>query len=69
MTLDEIKHLIEFIREQDLTEFELEQDGMRIRVKSGAASSSVPMVPTVSVVAAPPLAAPVAPAGPSIAGP
>jgi acetyl-CoA carboxylase biotin carboxyl carrier protein len=61
MTLDEIKHLIEFIREQDLTEFELEQDGMRIRVKSGAASSPLPMVPTVSVVAAPPIASPLLP--------
>jgi acetyl-CoA carboxylase biotin carboxyl carrier protein len=29
MTLDEIKHLIEFIRAQDLAEFELEQDGMK----------------------------------------
>ena len=37
MTLDEIKHLIEFIREQDLTEFELEQDGVKIRIKSGSA--------------------------------
>ena len=42
MTLDEIKHLIEFIREQDLTEFELEQDGVKIRIKSGAASTIVP---------------------------
>jgi acetyl-CoA carboxylase biotin carboxyl carrier protein len=54
MTLDEIKHLIEFIREQDLTEFELEQGGTKIRIKSGAASVSVPLVPTVSVVAAAP---------------
>ena len=54
MTLDEIKHLIEFIREQELTEFELEQDGTKIRIKSGAASTSVPLLPTVSVVAAPP---------------
>jgi acetyl-CoA carboxylase biotin carboxyl carrier protein len=61
MTLDEIKHLIEFIREQDLTEFELEQDGMRIRVKAGSASSSVPLVPAVSVMTAPPLGAPLTP--------
>jgi acetyl-CoA carboxylase biotin carboxyl carrier protein len=57
MTLDEIKHLIEFIREQDLTEFELEQGGTKIRIKSGA-SASVPVVPTVSVVAAPPVSVP-----------
>ena len=36
MTLDEIKRLIEFLREQDLTEFELEHDGVKLRVKSGA---------------------------------
>ena len=35
MTLDEIKKLIEFIREQELSEFEFEQDGMKIRVKMG----------------------------------
>ncbi len=51
MTLDEIKHLIEFIRAQDLSEFELEQDGMKIRIKSGAAATALPM----------PLAAPIAP--------
>ncbi len=54
MTLDEIKHLIEFIREQDLSEFELEQDGMKIRIKSGAVSSSVPLpAPAVGVPASP----------------
>jgi acetyl-CoA carboxylase biotin carboxyl carrier protein len=42
---------------------------MKIRVKSGAASSSVPMLPAVSVVAAPPLAAPVAPASAPAASP
>ena len=35
MTLDEIKQLIEFIKGQELTEFELEQDGFKIRIKSG----------------------------------
>ncbi len=36
MTLDEIKRLIEFLREQDVTEFELDYDGVKLRVKSGA---------------------------------
>jgi acetyl-CoA carboxylase biotin carboxyl carrier protein len=40
MTLDEIKRLIEFIRSQDLTEFELEQDGVKLRIKSGATSEA-----------------------------
>jgi acetyl-CoA carboxylase biotin carboxyl carrier protein len=55
MTLEEIKHLIEFIREQDLTEFELEQDGMKIRIKSGSAAPSVPIMSTVPVLAAAPV--------------
>lgn len=71
MTLDEIKRLIEFIREQDLSEFELEHDGMKLRVKSGSVlHASGPMVPAVAVipasavmptstlVTAPPVAAP-----------
>ena len=57
MTLDEIKRLIEFIREQDLTEFELEHDGMKLRIKSGTVThTSVPLMPAVSVIAAPPAA-------------
>jgi acetyl-CoA carboxylase biotin carboxyl carrier protein len=70
MTLEEIKHLIEFIREQDLTEFELEQDGMKIRIRSGAASPAVPIVSALPVVAAAaPAAAPIAamPASPPAA--
>jgi acetyl-CoA carboxylase biotin carboxyl carrier protein len=40
MTLDEIKRLIEFVRAQDLSEFELEQDGVKLRIKSGGASNA-----------------------------
>ena len=70
MTLDEIKRLIEFIKGQDLTEFELEQDGFKIRIKSGQGhqiaaipqlATSMPMMPqqmapiaAASVPAAPP---------------
>jgi acetyl-CoA carboxylase biotin carboxyl carrier protein len=57
MTLDQIKELIEFIREHDLSEFELEQDGVKLRIKSGGV---VPPAPApVQYVAAPgPVAAP-----------
>ena len=59
MTLDEIKRLIEFIREQDLSEFELEHDGMKLRVKSGSVThASVPTMPAVSAAAAPPMPVP-----------
>jgi acetyl-CoA carboxylase biotin carboxyl carrier protein len=73
MTLDEIKHLIEFIREQDLSEFELEQDGMKIRIKSGSAASALPVVPVAAPMApffapGPPPSAPGAAAAPGAAG-
>jgi acetyl-CoA carboxylase biotin carboxyl carrier protein len=65
MTLDEIKRLIEFIREQELSEFELEHDGMKLRVKSGTVPHVPgPLMPADSVIAAPPAAAsPSAPSG------
>ena len=51
MTLDEIKQLIEFIKGQELTEFELEQDGFKVRIKSGQG-------PQVAAVAYPPASMP-----------
>ena len=45
MTLDEIKQLIEFIKGHDLSEFELEHDGVKIRVKSGGNHHQVMPVP------------------------
>ena len=45
MTLDEIKALIEFIKGHDLSEFELEQDGVKIRIKSGNQNHQVVAVP------------------------
>ena len=35
MTLDEIKQLIDFIRDRELSEFELERADFKLRVKSG----------------------------------
>ncbi len=70
MTLDEIKQLIEFIKGQELTEFELEQDGFKIRIKSGQnqqvlavphMAASMPMMaapmPQAAATAAAPIAA------------
>jgi acetyl-CoA carboxylase biotin carboxyl carrier protein len=61
MTLDEIKRLIEFIRAQELSEFELEQDGVKLRIKSGAPTPTpVHVMQAVPMVAAPLATAPVA---------
>ena len=60
MTLDEIKQLIEFIKSHDLSEFELEHDGVKIRVKSGGNHHQVVAVPqmaTMPMMAQPQMAA------------
>jgi acetyl-CoA carboxylase biotin carboxyl carrier protein len=65
MTLDEIKHLIEFIRQHELSEFELERDGFKLRVKSGSGQPPLVMAPSpVSGVAVQPPAAVAVPAPP-----
>ena len=61
MTLDQIKELIEFIKSHELSEFELEQDGVKVRIKSGQNHQviAVPHLPAaVPVIAAPPIATP-----------
>ena len=71
MTLDEIKQLIEFIKGHELTEFELEQDGVKIRIKSGHPQQVMAMpqmqaqVPMMAAAPASPQAAPAAAAAPT----
>ena len=64
MTLDEIKELIEFIKGHELHEFELEQDGVKIRIKSGGNHHNVvavpPMPAALPILGAAPVAAPAA---------
>ena len=73
MTLDEIKQLIEFIKGHELSEFELEQDGVKIRIKSGhpqpvMAMPSMPaQMPMPAVAPAAPAAAPAAATAPTAA--
>ena len=73
MTLDEIKQLIEFIKSHDLSEFELEQDGVKIRIKDGNHHQvvAVPHIPAAMPIMAAPVAqvAPVAPAAPASPNP
>ena len=65
MTLDEIKQLIEFIKSHDLSEFELEQDGVKIRIKGGSNHHQMVAVPQVPA-AMPMMVAPVAAAAPAM---
>lgn len=73
MTLDEIKQLIEFIKGHELHEFELEQDGVKIRIKSGGnhhhVVAAAPQMPVaLPILSAAPVAAP-APAATGAAAP
>jgi acetyl-CoA carboxylase biotin carboxyl carrier protein len=48
MNLDDIKQILELVREHDLAEFELERDGLRVRVRKAGAppvGQHVVMVP------------------------
>ena len=72
MTLDEIKKLIEFIKANELSEFELEHDGVKIRIKSGSshhvvAVPHVTMAAPIAAAAASPVATPAAPAAAPVA--
>ena len=64
MTLDEIKQLIDFIRDRELSEFELERADFKLRVKSGSAAQFVAPPVFVAPPAAPQAAAPAAVAAP-----
>ena len=75
MTLDEIKQLIDFIRERDLSEFELERADFKLRIKSGGAIQALPApvlaaatAPLAAVAVAPAPVPPPAPAVPAEAG-
>jgi acetyl-CoA carboxylase biotin carboxyl carrier protein len=58
MTLDEIKQILDLVREHELAEFELEQEGVKLRVrKKGQDAPAVVVSPAHS------LAAPMAAAG------
>src|SRR4051794_990141 len=62
MNLDEIKQILEMMREHELAEFELERDDFKLRLRKHAAGQWASAMPQVSFV---PAAAPVAPVGAS----
>jgi acetyl-CoA carboxylase biotin carboxyl carrier protein len=74
MNLDDINKILDLMREHDLAEFELERDGLKIRVRKGGQQASIapaamlPMampsgVPAPAVIASGPVAATPAGAG------
>ena len=75
MNQKEIKELIEFLIEKDVTEFELERGDVKVRIKRGqdvhvvAASAPVVTAPHAAVASVVPVAAPTAPPAPGSAAP
>jgi acetyl-CoA carboxylase biotin carboxyl carrier protein len=71
MDLDQLKRILELVREHEISEFEVEQDGLRLKIRKDAAASVVTLpapaaaLPAVVMAAAPP----VAPAGAAAAAP
>ena len=63
MNLDDIKQILELVREHELAEFELERDGLKVRIRKAGAVAPVPYT-TVAAPAAP-VSGPVAAPGPA----
>src|SRR3954464_13494247 len=56
MEFEDIERILELVRQHDLAEFEVESDGMKLRVRK--ASAAFPMPPAMSQMAAPAAAVP-----------
>ena len=74
MDLDQLKTILDLVREHELAEFEIEHEGLRLKVRKNAAGAimSVPTAPSVVQPMVPPAmaAAPgAAPAAPAVAVP
>jgi acetyl-CoA carboxylase biotin carboxyl carrier protein len=72
MNFDEIKQILDMVREHELTEFELERDNFKLRIRKNTTGQWTATMPPVShvnfaPVMAPPMAAPApAPAAPPV---
>ncbi len=69
MNQKELKELIEFLKEQDIAEFELERGDVKVRIKRGTPVAIAPIqlpisAPALSAAVTQPIAAPAAPSTP-----
>jgi acetyl-CoA carboxylase biotin carboxyl carrier protein len=64
MNLKEIKELVQFLKEEDITEFELERGDVKVRIKRGVENAPVPADRIITVHPAP--AAPAVTATPTV---
>jgi acetyl-CoA carboxylase biotin carboxyl carrier protein len=56
MNLDDIRKVLDLVREHDLAEFELEQDGLKVRVRKAGHDVQLVAPPPLAVAAVPALA-------------
>ena len=45
MDFDEINHILDLVKQHELSEFELERDGFKIRIKKGGVEHAAPATP------------------------
>ncbi len=57
MDLDQLKQILDLVREHELSEFEVEQDGLRLKIRKDASGAFVPVhaAPVHAAHAAPPV--------------
>jgi acetyl-CoA carboxylase biotin carboxyl carrier protein len=63
MDLDQLKQILDLVREHDLSEFEIEQGGLRLKIRkdaSGTTVATLPIAVSPAATAASPAAAPAA---------
>jgi acetyl-CoA carboxylase biotin carboxyl carrier protein len=72
LDLDQLKQLLDLVREHELSEFEIEHEGLRVKIRKDSSGTPVVTFPGGSSAAAPPATAPAGsaaaftpPAGPS----
>jgi acetyl-CoA carboxylase biotin carboxyl carrier protein len=61
MNLDDIRQILDLVREHELTEFELERDGLKVRIRKAAEAMTIAVPAPVMAVPAPAIAAGAAP--------
>ena len=69
MNLKELKEILQLLDEKEITEFELEEEGMKLRVRKASPVAAAPaaQAPPAPLAAAPAPAAAVVPAAPAVA--
>jgi acetyl-CoA carboxylase biotin carboxyl carrier protein len=69
MDLDQLKQILDLVREHDLSELEVEHEGLKIRIRTNAAGTAVPVTVTPPSASAGSPRTVTAPGDPALSGP